>query len=87
MQQFSFLTREDIKSAVLEALSETRPHQPTNQPEKYIYGLRGLADFLGVGVTTAWNLKNSGKLKYYTTGKKLFFKQSDVLEATSKNLK
>jgi len=85
MQQISFLTREDIKSAVLEALSEATPQPQKHQPERYIYGLRELALFLGVGVTTAWHLKKSGKIPYYQTGKKLFFKESEVLAATSKN--
>jgi hypothetical protein len=85
MQPFSFMTKEDIKEAVLEALSEM-PQTTRNEPEQYIYGLKGLANFLGVGITTAWSLKKSGKLPYYQTGKKVFFKKSEILAATSKNL-
>ncbi len=84
MQQFTLLTKEDIKSVVLEALSESKHHQTPPQPEKYIYGLKGLADFLGVGITKAWQLKNSGTISFYQTGKKLFFKESEVLQATKK---
>lgn len=87
MQQISFLTREDVKAAVLEALSETKPQQSTNEPEQYIYGLKALAAFLGVGITTAWQLKKSGRLPYYQIGKKVFFKQSEVLALTSKSIK
>lgn len=86
MKTLTLLTKDDIKSAVLEALSEsgkTATNSPT-EPEKYIYGLKGLAKFLGVGITKAWQLKNSGIIPYYQTGKKIFFKQSQVLNAISK---
>jgi excisionase family DNA binding protein len=83
MQQISLLTKEDVKAAVREALSETQPQQPTNQ-DTIIYGLQGLADYLGVGVTTAWKLKKSGAIPFYQAGKKVFFKESEVLTATSK---
>jgi len=90
MQHLTLITKEDIKAAVLEALSESQQQTDTTtkqEPEKYIHGLQGLADFLGIGVTTAWQLKKSGKLPYYQTGKKLFFKQSEILAATLKPAK
>ena len=80
------ITKSDVKEAVLEVLSELNltGHSATST-NKTIYGLQGLADFLGVGVTTAWNLKKSGKIPYYQAGKKVFFKENDVLEATLKS--
>lgn len=90
MQQLTLITKEDIKAAVLEALSERQQQTDTTtkpEPENYIHGLQGLADFLGIGVTTAWQLKKSGKLPYYQTGKKLFFKRSEILAATLKPAK
>jgi excisionase family DNA binding protein len=83
MQQISFITKEDVKAAVREAISETQPQHSTNQ-DTIIYGLQGLADYLGVGVTTAWKLKKSGTIPFYQAGKKVFFKESEVLTATSK---
>jgi hypothetical protein len=85
MQPISFMTKEDVKAAVLEALSEIQPQQSTPKESKIIYGLQGLADFLGVGITTAWSLKKSGKIPYYQAGKKLFFKETEILAATSKS--
>lgn len=84
MQQISFLTVNDVKEAVLAALTEhesKKPQQNTN-PEQYIYGLQGLADFLNVGVTTAWKIRKSGKIPSYQAGKKLFFKKSEVEKST-----
>lgn len=79
-QTISFLTKEDVKLAVLEALSEHQPQTPpkTTEPEAYIYGLEALSKHLGIGVTTAWKLKKTGKLPFYQAGKKLYFKKSEV---------
>lgn len=85
MQPISFITKEDVKAAVLEALSEIQPQQQPTKPDTIIHGLQGLANYLGVGITTAWNLKKSGKIPYYQAGKKIFFKESEVLKATSKS--
>lgn len=85
MQQITFLTFEDVKRAVSEVLSENN-HSTTNkapEPETYIHGLQALADFLGIGVTTAWKLKKQGILPYYRSGKKLFFKKSEILKSTA----
>ncbi len=85
MQQFTFITKEDVKAAVLEALSETQPQTVTPANDLIIRGLGGLASYLGVGITTAWKIKNSGTIPYYQSGKKIFFKESEVLRATAKN--
>ena len=79
-QTISFLTREDVKTALLEALSEHEAAKPpkTTEPEQYIYGLEALSKHLGIGITTAWKLKKSGKLPYYQAGKKLYFKKSEI---------
>jgi hypothetical protein len=88
MQHLTLITKEDIKTAVLEALSESSHNKTSSTtPERYIHGLQGLADFLGIGVTRAWQLKKSGQLPYYQTGKKLFFKESEILAATQKTVK
>lgn len=76
------LTIDDLKNAIREVLSEQK-QPPATEPEQYVYGLKGLADFLGVGETTAWTLKNSGRLPYYRSGKKFFFKKSEILQATA----
>ncbi|HRZ41709.1 MAG TPA: helix-turn-helix domain-containing protein [Bacteroidales bacterium] len=85
MAHIYIITKEDVKAAVLEALSESRPTAVNYTPERIIHGLQGLAEFLGIGVTTAWKLKKSGKIPFYSAGKKLFFKESEVLSATQKH--
>ncbi len=74
--------RDELKSIVSECLAEqAATATPPPEPESYIHGLQGLADFLGTGVTAAWSLKKSGKVPFYQTGRKLFFKKSEVLQA------
>ncbi len=74
------MTKEDVRTAVLEALTQIQATQPAaTEPETYVYGLNELAAFLGVGVTTAWRIAK--KLPKYQTGKKYFFKKSEVLKA------
>ncbi|HAK00375.1 MAG TPA: hypothetical protein DCM62_10145 [Bacteroidales bacterium] len=84
-QFFSLLNKEDIKAAVIEALAETKSTpKTTSEGSKTIYGLKGLATYLGIGVVTAWKLKKSGKIPYYQSGKKFFFKEDEILKATLK---
>ena len=55
-----------------------------------ICGLGGLAEYLGVCVKTAFNIKKSKRIPYYQIGRKIYFKESEILEAmsskTSENL-
>jgi hypothetical protein len=83
MQPISFMTKEDVKAAVLEALAESPP-ATTPQIDNTIHGLKALANFLGIGITKAWQLKKSGQIPYYQAGKKLIFKESEVLKALQK---
>jgi hypothetical protein len=48
-----------------------------------IYGLQGLADFLGVCKKTAWNIKKENKVPYYQIKGtlKIYFKKSEVIDA------
>ena len=75
MQQIQILGIEDIKTAVREVLAE-KP-KTDREPEQIIHGLKGLSVF-GIGVTTAWKLVKSGKLPHYRSGKKIFFKKSEI---------
>jgi hypothetical protein len=80
--QATLTTRDELRQLIAEALADFQtPPPPQPEPETYIHGLQALADFLGVGITTAWQLKKSGKFSYYQAGKKLFFKKSEVLAA------
>jgi hypothetical protein len=87
MQTISFLTFEDVKRAVNEVLTENKQLiTKTPEPEVYIYGLKNLAAFLGICVTSAWSLKKQGRLPYYQAGKKLYFKKSEIEAVTANRI-
>lgn len=71
-----------VQLAVKKALTENQQTKAP-EPETYIHGLQALADFLGIGVTTAWKLKKRGLLPYYKAGKKLYFKKSEIEASTA----
>ena len=76
MQTIQILGIEDIKTAVREVLAEQKP-KTDREPERYVHGLKGLTEF-GIGQTTGWKLVKSGKLPHYRSGKKIFFKKSEI---------
>lgn len=47
--------------------------------KEYIYGLSGLAKLLNCSKPTAQILKNSGKISFMQSGRKLIFNKSQVL--------
>lgn len=54
--------------------------------DKYSYGLQGLADLLGCSKTTAWKIKESGKLKkaIKQEGRKIVIDNEKALELFGK---
>ena len=90
MQEISLLTKEDVRNEIRQAIQELilenqLPKSDPSSPEEYLHGLQSLANFIGTGLTTAWRLVKEGKIPKYQTGKKLFFKKSEVLKALSKH--
>lgn len=81
MNEIKFLTTEDVKIALREVLAEQTPPHPSEQ-DGFLYGLNELAKFAHVGTTTAWRIAKT--LPSYKTGRKIFFRKSDVLEALKK---
>lgn len=55
------------------------------EPKKYVYGLSGLCDLIQCSHPTAQRLKDSGKIPFIQTGRKLIFEADEVLKALSKN--
>ena len=82
MTAFQILSKEDLKGIILEALSEhsaQNHRQPEPETDQFLHGLKELAEFAGVGETTAWRLAKT--IPAFSTGKKKFFRKSDVLNA------
>jgi excisionase family DNA binding protein len=68
---------EELKSLIISL--KDPPHKTEEQP--YLYSIKELAEFLGCSVVTAQKLKNTKRIPYFQTGRKLIFEKSKILEA------
>ena len=74
--------REDLKNLFNECLQKFTPVTATNteEPQRLIYSIKDLAEYLGCSPVTAQRLKNSGKIRYRQFGRKVVFVPAEVLE-------
>ena len=66
-----------------------QPEKTESIPQK-LFGIKGLAEYLGCTPKTAQSTKNSGKLVTYNAGRKVFFYANEVdncLKSSSKPIK
>ena len=68
--------------SLLSQQNERETISPKSEPEgkRYLYGLAGLAKLLGCSKPTAQKLKDSGKITFMQTGRKLVFDADLVLK-------
>lgn len=78
-------TPDQLRQIVTECLTNFNPAQvPAPQPEtKFIYTIKGLAEFLNCSLVTAQKLKNSGKIRFKQFGRKCVFSTTEILEDIS----
>jgi hypothetical protein len=77
-----------------ELIEIIRHEQQSNQSEiinepkgilpQYLYSIKDLSDFLHCSIVTAQKIKNSGKIRYTQTGRKLIFNTIEILEDLKK---
>ncbi len=68
---------DELKSLII---SIKDPHDKTEE-QPYLYSIKELANFIGCSIVTAQKLKNSKRIPYFQTGRKLIFEKSKILEA------
>ncbi len=51
----------------------------------YINGIDGLAEYLGIGLTLAQELKNKKEIAYSQRGRQIWFKKSDIEKFMQRN--
>lgn len=66
-----------IESAVLAAFDNLP--RVTQEPVKNLHSIQELADFIGCSTVKAQRLKNSGRIRYYQSGRKVIFKPDEIL--------
>lgn len=84
-------TKEELAAIVADAVSTALDKRvPSDVKEvgvaqsTLIYGIMGLANFLGVSMTTAQKFKNERVFPYIQRGRTLIFKSEEVLAGLSK---
>lgn len=84
-------TKEELAAIVADAVSTAFEKRVPNEIEKaedaqstLIYGIMGLANFLGVSMTTAQKFKNERVFPCIQRGRTLIFKSEEVLAGLSK---
>lgn len=73
------ITALDLKEWVLELIEEQKNSSVPATPEKYLTA-QETADKLGVDVSTLWRWDKSGYLKKIKVGRKIQYRESDVLK-------
>ena len=76
-------------SEFMELLKQEHP-TPTPAPmaePKMLYSIKELADFLKCSIVTAQKIKNSGRIPFSQTGRKVVFDGNAVLQALSIKVK
>ena len=77
---------------VSEFIELLKQEQPAPMPEqktepKMLYSIRELAEFLQCSIPTAQKIKNSGRIPFSQTGRKVVFDGNAVLNALSVKMK
>lgn len=84
-------TKEELAAIVADAVSTALDKRVPNDVKEVevaqstlIYGIMGLASFLGVSMTTAQKYKNERVFPFIQRGRTLIFKSEEVLAGLSK---
>lgn len=80
----SIFFKEEIKSAVKQALESSLPFRPLIEEAKdrtKLFGIRNGAAYVGCAPSTFQKLKNQGKIPFHEVGKRVFFYSDEIDEA------
>ena len=59
----------------------------TTDKGRKVYGIRGIAEYIGCSPAKAQNMKNAGLLPFYEVGRRVFFYTAEVDKALKKKEK
>ena len=74
-----------VASEILRQTNLVKQEPEQKAEPKMLYSIKELADFLQCSTVTAQKIKNSGRIPYSQTGRKVVFDGNEVLRALSKN--
>lgn len=74
-----------ITAKVIEALGKKMEELKEQQDSPFVYGIDGLARYLGIGETIAQEIKNNKEIPCSQRGRKIWFKKSDIEKFMQRN--
>lgn len=67
-----------LAEKVAERLNGNPPVTGEADKGRKVYGIRGIADYIGCSPAKAQNMKNAGILPFYEVGRRVFFYTAEV---------
>lgn len=67
-----------LATKVAERLTGNTPATGETDKGRKVYGIRGIADYIGCSPAKAQNMKNAGILPFYEIGRRVFFYTAEV---------
>lgn len=79
MNEMVIIPKTELFDLIRAAIAEQMGKE-VKQPRPKIKGIHGLAEALGCSVSKAFQLKNSGTIRYFQDGKLVLFDYDQVIE-------
>lgn len=77
-----------LADKVAERIAGSIPNMvDTSDKGQKVYGIRGIAEYIGCSPAKAQNMKNAGLLPFYEVGRRVFFYTAEVDKALKKKEK
>ena len=75
----------ELTNRLSKIINEKLEQMQQAESSPYINGIDGLAEYLGVGLTLAQELKNKKEIAYSQRGRQIWFKKSDIEKFMQRN--
>lgn len=75
---------EIINKAVLKALDNNQPKSATSESNKPLLNIKQVADLLNVSVSSVNSYKRLGYIPFHRIGRRVFFKEDEVVDSLKK---
>ena len=75
----------ELTNRLSQIITEKLGQMQQAESTPYVNGIDGLAEYLGVGLTLAQELKNKKEIAYSQRGRQIWFKKSDIEKFMQRN--
>ena len=67
-----------LAKTIEEKVAEAIKRQQEDESKPFVKGIRGLANYLDIGISLAQELKNNNEITYSQRGRELWFRKSEI---------